>query len=49
MNSNDYWQMFLETGVPEYYVLYHRAQTMERNHVSDDSGAGVTSHTVQRF
>lgn len=44
MTSKDYWQMFLETGVPEYYLMYHRAQTMENNHVSDDSRPGATSH-----
>ncbi len=46
MTSNDYWQMFLETGVPEYYLLYHRAQAMENNHVPDDSRPGVTGHSL---
>ena len=46
MTSNDYWQMFLETGVPEYYLLYHRAQAMENNNVLDDSRPGVTGHSL---
>lgn len=46
MTSNDYWQMFLETGVPEYYLLYHRAQTMENNHVSEHSRSGIAGHSL---
>ena len=38
MNASDYWNFFLETGAPEYYLLYQNALKMEGNHVSNDSG-----------
>ena len=47
MNAQDYWQLFLETGVPEYYVLYSKAMKMEAGHVSDDSGVGAAGHGLQ--
>lgn len=47
MNAQDYWQMFLETGVPEYYVLYSKAMKMETNHVPDDTGTGAAGYGLQ--
>ena len=38
MNATDYWNFFLETGAPEYYLLYQNALKMEESHVFDDSG-----------
>ena len=38
MNATDYWNFFVETGVPEYYLLYQKALKMEANHVPNDSG-----------
>lgn len=38
MNASDYWQYFMETGIPEYYLLYQKAMKMEGNHVLDDPG-----------
>ena len=38
MNAKDYWKFFLETGAPEYYLLYQNALKMEGNHVPDDPG-----------
>ena len=38
MESADYWKIFMETGAPEYYLLYQRAAKMEACHVSDDPG-----------
>ena len=29
MESADYWKFFLETGAPEYYLLYQRAMKQE--------------------
>lgn len=40
MNAADYWQMFLETGAPELYLLYNNAKKMENTHVFDGSGTG---------
>lgn len=38
MQSTDYWQIFLETGAPEAYLLYNEARRLELTHVSDNSG-----------
>ena len=47
MTSQDYWQMFLETGAPEYYLLYNNARKMENTYVLDDIGSGTQSHGLQ--
>ncbi|MBQ7345161.1 MAG: hypothetical protein IJW45_03750 [Oscillospiraceae bacterium] len=47
MDSKDYWQMFLETGVPEYYLLYSRMLKTEGVHVPDDTLTGPTGHGLQ--
>jgi len=47
MTSQDYWQMFLETGAPELYLLYHKAQKMENTNVLDSSGTGSAGHNLQ--
>jgi len=46
MKASDYWQMFLETGAPEMYLLYHNARKMESSNVLDDSGTGPASHKL---
>ena len=48
MNAKNYWQMFLETGAPEFYLLYNDARKMENEYVLDSSGIGASCHTVQR-
>ena len=47
MNANDYWTIFLETGAPEYYLLYQRSLRMEAQHVSDDPGHRPAGHGLQ--
>lgn len=47
MNASDYWNFFVETGVPEYYLLYQRALRMEANHVFDDPGHRAPGHGLQ--
>ena len=47
MNSKDYWQLFLDSGVPEYYLLYQNARKMEGSHVFDDSGHRAAGHGLQ--
>lgn len=46
MNANNYWQMFLETGAPEFYLLYNSARKLESNYVFDSSGIGTSGHSV---
>lgn len=47
MNATFFWQMFLETGAPEAYLLYNKAKRMEETHVFDDPGLSVAGHGLQ--
>lgn len=47
MKANDYWNMFLETGAPEMYLLYSKALKMEAGNVLDDPGTGAAGHGLQ--
>ena len=47
MNAVDYWQLFLETGAPEAYLMYHQAQKSEEPHVFDDSGHRTEGNGLQ--
>ena len=33
MNAQNYWQLFLETGAPEMYLLYNEAKKAEEHNV----------------
>ena len=47
VNATDYWKFFLETGLPEYYLLYQKALKMEARDVFDDSSHRPQSHGLQ--
>ena len=47
MTSQDYWQMFLETGAPEMYLLYNNARKVEIGNVLDNPGPGASGHNLQ--
>ncbi len=47
MEKKDYWQLFMETGAPEMYMLYQEAKRMENAHVSDDPGSGPALDRLQ--
>lgn len=47
MNAGDYWQMFMETGAPEMYLLYTKAMKSEAQHVSENQSSGPSGYTVQ--
>lgn len=47
MHSQEYWKAFLDSGIPEYYVLYNRAKKLEESHVPQDPGVGVTGIALQ--
>lgn len=47
MNAHSFWQLFLETGAPEMYLLYNKARKMEEIHVFDDSGLGSSGDSLQ--
>ena len=44
--KNELWQLFLDTGAPEAYLLY-KAQKSEGNHVSDHPGHRPAGHGLQ--
>ncbi len=46
MDSQSYWDLFMETGAPELYMLY-RAQKMEEIHVRENKGTGTSSSGLQ--
>ncbi len=39
MDAENLWHCFLETGAPEYYLLYKTAVKSEGTHVSENRGA----------
>ena len=41
MDAQSYWDLFMETGAPEMYMLY-RAKMLEEIHVLDNTGAGAS-------
>ena len=47
MNENAAWQIFLETGAPEMYLIYSQAKKMEKPYVFDDSRPGSESYKIQ--
>lgn len=47
MNAQDFWNIFLETGAPEAYLLYTKALKMEGRHVFDNTGIGSSGHGLQ--
>ena len=47
MNAMDYWQLFMETGAPEAYLMYSKMQKVETQYVYDDSGHRPAGHGLQ--
>ena len=47
MKANDFWQLFLETGAPEAYLLYSKQLKSEAQYVYDDSGHRPSGHGLQ--
>ena len=47
MNAGDYWNMFMETGAPEIYLLYTKAVKTEAQNVSKNKSTGPSGNSVQ--
>ncbi len=47
MNAQEYWRMFLDSGIPEYYMLYNQAKKSEERNVSNDPGTGSAGISLQ--
>ena len=44
--KNELWQLFMDTGAPEAYLLYKKLQA-EEHHVAEYSGHRPQSHGLQ--
>ena len=47
MNSKDYWQLFMETGAPEAYLMYASQLKMEEQHVFNRPGHRPQGNRLQ--
>lgn len=47
MDAMSYWQLFLDTGAPEAYLMYVRQAKSEEKYVFDDSGHRPENHGLQ--
>lgn len=47
MKAMDYWQLFLETGAPEAYLMYSKQLKSEARHVFDDPGSRPAGYGLQ--
>lgn len=47
MNAREYWQLFMETGAPEVYMMYTQALKTEGAHVSEHHCPGAESQRLQ--
>ena len=47
MDAKDYWQLFVETGAPEAYLMYSNALKMEGKYVPERSGSGASGNGLQ--
>ena len=46
MTAQDYWNLFLETGAPEMYLLFNRARNMEVSNAPDGTSFGFEGNTL---
>jgi len=47
MKATEFWQLFLETGAPEAYLLYSQQKKTEAQYVYDDPGHRSAGHGLQ--
>ena len=47
MNAKEYWKIFVETGLPEAYMLYSEAKKVEADHVFNNKSVGTQSNRLQ--
>ena len=47
MNAGEYWQVFLETGAPEVFLLYQKAKRTEETDVLEGAGPGSAGDGLQ--
>lgn len=47
MDKSIAWELFMDTGAPEAYLLYHMLNHREEIHVPDDSRTGTPCNGLQ--
>ena len=47
MNSLYYWELFMATGAPAYYLAYQSCKRTEDENVSETTGSGAPPNGVQ--
>lgn len=47
MDSQSLWQMFVQTGSPELYLMYSEVKRMEERSVFNGQGIGDAGHQLQ--
>ncbi len=47
MNSQFFWSVFMETGAPEAYLLYHKAKSLEDTYVPDHQSLGTACEGIR--
>ena len=47
MDANGCFRVFMDSGIPEYYVLYQQLKRMEESNVSNDPGTGTSGMSLQ--
>ena len=46
MQSQEYWKLFLETGIPEVYLMFNSTRKMEKENAYNNSGVGTSGHPL---
>ena len=46
MDSTEYWQLFIETGAPEVYMMYTQARKSEETYVPEHSSSGAAGQQL---
>lgn len=47
MNAQFFWDVFMQTGAPEAYLLYNKAKRMEDVYVPDHQSAGSAGEGIR--
>lgn len=47
MKAEDYLNLFMETGAPEMYLMYHHVRRLENRNVPDNQGIGASDNSLQ--
>ncbi len=47
MKSSDYWELFMQTGAPAYYLSYQALRRREDTDVSQNTWSGPAPDGIQ--